>query len=144
VAETEIREPPIFIVGHWRSGTTYLHELMVLDDRFAYPTTYECFAPNHFLLTEWLATHLAWWAVPAQRPMDNMAAGWECPQEDEFALCNMGLPSPYLRCAFPNDPPEAAEYLDMQGVPAAEQERWKAGLVGFVMALTFKKQKRLV
>ena len=38
-------QPPLFIIGHWRSGTTFLHELMVLDDRFTYPTTYQCFAP---------------------------------------------------------------------------------------------------
>ena len=37
IAATEINHPPIFIIGHWRSGTTYLHELMVCDKRFAYP-----------------------------------------------------------------------------------------------------------
>ena len=38
--------------------------------------------------------------------MDNMAAGWDHPQEDEFALCNMGVPSPYLTIIFPNRPPQ--------------------------------------
>ena len=33
IAATEIKQPPIFIIGHWRSGTTYLHELMVCDER---------------------------------------------------------------------------------------------------------------
>ena len=27
----QIKDSPIFIIGHWRSGTTLLHELMVLD-----------------------------------------------------------------------------------------------------------------
>ncbi len=35
VAATEVLEAPVFIVGHWRSGTTYLHELMSCDRRFA-------------------------------------------------------------------------------------------------------------
>ena len=48
VARTELNRAPIFILGHWRSGTTYLHELLVLDERFAFPTTYECFAPTTF------------------------------------------------------------------------------------------------
>ncbi len=144
VNETEVKEPPIFILGHWRSGTTYLHELMVLDDRFASPSTFDCFVPNHFLLTEWPVKKLAWWAVPAQRPMDNMEAGWDCPQEDEFALCNMGLPSPYLRCAFPNDPPEGLESLNIDAVSDEERGRWVAGLQWFVRALTFKRQTRLV
>ena len=51
IAATTIDEPPVFIVGHWRSGTTFLHELLACDERFAFPTTYECFAPNHFVVT---------------------------------------------------------------------------------------------
>src|SRR5581483_387542 len=52
VARTPIRETPLFIIGHWRTGTTLLHELLILDERHTYSTTYECFDPNHFLLTE--------------------------------------------------------------------------------------------
>ena len=46
IENTKLVGDPIFIIGHWRSGTTLLHELMVLDDQFTYPTTYECFAPR--------------------------------------------------------------------------------------------------
>lgn len=42
VANTTIADPPIFIVGHWRTGTTLLHELLALDERHTPPTTYEC------------------------------------------------------------------------------------------------------
>ena len=31
VDRTQIKDAPIFIIGHWRSGTTLLHELLVLD-----------------------------------------------------------------------------------------------------------------
>src|SRR5262245_14846118 len=34
IEATQIEQPPVFIIGHWRSGTTYLHELMHLDERF--------------------------------------------------------------------------------------------------------------
>src|SRR5664279_234726 len=46
---TRIAEEPIFVIGHWRSGTTLLHELLVLDARHTYPDTYACFAANHFI-----------------------------------------------------------------------------------------------
>src|SRR4051794_440705 len=39
---TPIPDAPIFIVGHWRTGTTLLHELLILDGRHNFPTTYEC------------------------------------------------------------------------------------------------------
>ena len=88
IAQQPIKDAPIFIIGHWRSGTTLLHELMSLDERFTFPTTYECFVPNHFLISAWFDAWLKC-LLPKQRPMDNMALGWDRPQEDEFALCNM-------------------------------------------------------
>src|SRR6516162_399987 len=45
-------QPPLFILGIWRSGTTHLHNLLAQDDRFAYPTTYQVFYPRTFLTTE--------------------------------------------------------------------------------------------
>ena len=41
---------PIFIIGHWRSVTTVLHELLMLDHRFITPNTYQCFALHFFWL----------------------------------------------------------------------------------------------
>ena len=138
IAETQLQHPPVFIVGHWRSGTTFLHELMVRDDRFAYPTTYQVFAPNHFLVSEPWVTRLFFFLIPKQRPMDNMAAGWQRPQEDEFALMVMGAHSPYTRMAFPNNPPRDSEYLNMEGVPEKDLENWKAKLKSYVKLLTYK------
>jgi hypothetical protein len=144
IAETQVAEPPVFIIGHWRSGTTLLHELMVMDDRFTYPTTYQCFAPEHFLLTEWFFANYWGFLLPKKRPMDNMKAGWQRPQEDEFALLAMGIRSPYRRIAFPNRPPPDLEYLNMQGLSADDLEQWKAGLAEFVKTITLKEAKRVI
>ncbi|HUY31540.1 MAG TPA: sulfotransferase [Pirellulales bacterium] len=143
-AKVEIRHEPLFIVGHWRSGTTLLHELLVLDQRHTSPTTYECLVPNHFLLSEDFARRWLTFLLPAQRPMDNMAAGWDRPQEDEFALCNLGLPSPYLRIAFPNHPPQDTEYLTLEGLPAKDLAHWKRVFLGFLRQITYRTPKRIV
>jgi omega-hydroxy-beta-dihydromenaquinone-9 sulfotransferase len=144
VARTPIKDPPIFILGHWRSGTTLLHELLILDPRHGFPTTYQCLEPNHFILTEWLFSRLFFWLLPGRRPMDNMAAGWGRPQEEEFALCMLGQPSPYLTIAFPNNPPVNQEFLDFQGVSRKARKRWKAALMAFLQKVKFKNPKRLV
>ena len=136
--------PPVFIIGHWRSGTTYLHELMSLDTRFCSPTTYQCFAANHFLLTGSWLPQLTWFFMPKKRPTDDVEMGWNQPQEDEFALVNMGIPSPYLRMAFPNHPPVYLEYLDLEGLSAEELQAWKAGLFEFVRRMTVQNDRRLV
>jgi hypothetical protein len=144
IARTPIREAPIFIIGHWRTGTTFLHELLILDERHAYPNYYECMEPNHFLITERFFKRWFWFLMPAHRPMDNMAAGWDRPQEDEFALCMMGQPSPYLTIAFPNHRPQYPEYLDLEGLSPRALASWKRAFMGFVQRLTFKDPRRLV
>lgn len=146
VGKTAVPDDPIFILGHWRSGTTYLHELLAVDDRFATPTTYQCFAANHFLLTEPVITRLLWFLLPSRRPMDNVAAGWHAPQEDEFALCAKGVPSPYLRMSFPNDPTdEYLDYLDLENIGADQLRQWQAALTEFLRQLSvLYKDKRIV
>ena len=136
--------PPLFIIGHWRSGTTLLHELLMLDDRFCCPNTYQCFAPGHFLLTEWFMTRALAWMIPAKRPMDDVAAGWDRPQEDEFALLNMGAPSPYRRMAFPVTSPAVPEALDLARLPPAELDRWRRCLRRFLAALAAADPRRPV
>lgn len=141
---TKIVDEPLFVIGHWRAGTTLLHELMVLDERHTSPTTYECLVPNHFLTSEDFARRFLKFLLPSHRPMDNMATGWDRPQEDEFALCNLGLPSPYLTIAFPNHGPQYEEYLTLEGLTDAELGRWKRALTLFLRQITFRRRKRIV
>ncbi|WP_108925944.1 sulfotransferase family protein [Mycobacterium montefiorense] len=143
VANTAIGDAPIFIVGHWRSGTTMLHEMMVLDDRHTGPTTYECIAPHHFLLTQRFA-RFAEFLTSKHRAMDNMDMSMAHPQEDEFAWCMLGLPSPYLTIAFPNRPTQDEQYLDMDKLSARELETWKRTLFRFVQQVYFRRRKAIV
>ena len=140
----ELHGPPVFILGHWRSGTTLLHELMVRDDRYSSPSTYQCFAPHHFLVTEWFFRKFANWLLPGKRPMDNMEAGWDRPQEDEFALMNLGLPSPYRRIAFPNEGSVDLDYLDFKGVSDADQITWSQSLRRFMVAVGISTGRPLI
>jgi hypothetical protein len=144
VDHTRIEHPPLFILGHWRCGTTYLHDLLSLDDRFAAPTAYECHAVNHALLTQRVLPVVLRPFAPSRRPMDAVTFDFGRPQEDEFALMAMGIPSPYLRAAFPNKPAQFMEYLDFVGVPDEDLQRWKDALLRFARLVTFNRRKQLV
>lgn len=144
IREAQLHSPPVFIIGHWRSGTTLLHELMVRDERFSSPSTFQCFAPSHFLLTQWFFHTFAKWLLPGKRPMDNMDTGWDRPQEDEFALVNLGLPSPYRRIAFPKQGPVDMQYLDFDGVDDAAREHWIASLRSFLHSVSISTARPLV
>ncbi|HUG69410.1 MAG TPA: sulfotransferase [Pirellulaceae bacterium] len=145
IAACQLADDPIFILGHWRTGTTWLHELMVLDERHAFPTTYECLSPSHFLFSEALTSWWLWMLMPRRRPMDNVHIGLGTPQEDELALCALGAHSPYLTWAFPNHPPLDQEYLDLRDVSPDDLASWKATFDWFLRAVQVKNPgKRIV
>jgi hypothetical protein len=141
VRKTTIAEPPIFLIGHWRTGTTLLHELMICNERFGFPTTYQCIEPHHFLLTERLFSSWLRYLVPATRPMDNMPAALDRPQEDEMALCMLGTASPYSAMAFPNHSPGREDLLDLEPTGV---RRWKQRFYRFLQRVTLGTGKRLV
>ena len=144
IKQTRIVHAPVFVIGHWRSGTTLLHELLALDERHACPTTYECIFPSHFLVTERWFTRWYRFLMPPRRPVDRMRMGWTRPQEDEFALCNLGQSSPYLTIAFPNRGPQCDDYFDLEQVPADARQRWKECYLRFIRQLTVRDSRRVV
>ena len=133
-------QPPLFIVGHWRSGTTLLHELMVRDEQFSYPTTLQVMAPHHFLSSSWLMRPLLGFTLPKQRPMDAMAMGIDLPQEDEFAICNLGLNSSYLQWAWPNDR-QSERFLEPD---ASSEPHWRATFLRFLKRLAVNDPRRMI
>lgn len=144
IRRAKLKEPPLFVLGHWRSGTTLLHELLMLDPHNTCPNTYQCMAPHHFLWTESFLPAMIRWMLPSKRPMDSMSAGWDRPQEDEFALVNLGQPSPYFVWAFPNHGPVADEYLDLRSLSASDREAWKRTWHEFVQRLALLGDRRIV
>jgi len=144
VRRIALPDDPVFIIGHWRTGTTLLHELLALDPPNRCPTTYECLLPHHFLLTErWLKRWISF-ALPSRRPPDNMAVGWDRPQEDEFALCNMGAVSPYWQIGFPNEPPLDAGWIDLSGLSDEKRDQWRRAFRTFLQRLLCHRHGRLV
>ncbi|MFX1325564.1 MAG: sulfotransferase, partial [Promethearchaeota archaeon] len=47
--KTKLHSDPIFIIGHWRSGTTHLHNLLCQDPQFGFITMLQASFPKSFL-----------------------------------------------------------------------------------------------
>ena len=93
--------PPIFIVGHWRSGTTHLCNLLSLDPCFDYASPMDVGLPWEILgLTKWLSRPLRA-ALPDGRFIDNVAVTPDSLQEDEIAIASMTTLSFYHGIYFP-------------------------------------------
>ena len=144
VRATDIDKPPVFVIGHWRTGTTLLHELLIRDPQFGFPDMQDCFNPHHALLTNQFFKRYAKWMLPEKRPMDNMPFGWERPQEDEFALALLGVRSTYTDFAFPNRLPKDSGALDLSGLSPAQLAKWKRVFVRFLKEVTVRTGKQLV
>lgn len=144
IARQKIEHPPIFILGHWRSGTTLLHNLMTLDAGLTYSNLFQCVAPDNFLMTESWVTRLTRWTLSKTRPMDNMANDWTLPQEDEMALVLMTMMSPYLMLAHQKDPSQYARFFEMTDVTPAERQKWQSAVLRFMKKLTMRANKPIV
>lgn len=103
VRKTQITNPPVFIIGFWRSGTTLLHNMMCQDPKAAYVTTYQTVFPNHILSHAWWFKPIIGKFWPTHRPFDNVKMGMDLPQEEEIALANLQPISFYNFLYFPGD-----------------------------------------
>ena len=109
IEDIQIESDPLFILGHWRSGTTFVHNVFACDKHFGYTTTYQTVFPNLMLFGQSFFKKTMSWLMPDHRPADNMELKVDLPQEEEFALSNM---MPYTYYNFWFFPQRMLEYCD--------------------------------
>ena len=142
---TKLAEPPLFVLGHWRSGTTLLHELLILDERHTYPNTYECFAPHHFVWTEWFVPPLLAEAaaLDAADGHDGSRLGSSAGRRVRPAAISASRrrisPGPSRNTA--RSPTSISISLRSRD---AERERWKEALKSFVHYVAAMRNRRII
>jgi hypothetical protein len=145
IQQVEITKPPLFILGHWRSGTTLLHYLLAQDcDQFTFANTFQVVNPKTFLTTEEVMARRFAKLVPPTRPMDNMAQSFASPQEDEFAPLLLSFCSPYIGISFPGRVDHYSRFLTFREASPQEVDRWKDAFLWFCKKLTLKSDKSLL
>ncbi len=88
-------ESPVFIIGHWRSGTTNMHNHFLRDPQFASVTLLHCAIPAGFLTQGWVARLILNRRLPKSRPMDAVPLGVDEPMSEDFALAGLTHMSHY-------------------------------------------------
>ncbi len=136
--------PPIFVLGHWRSGTTHLHNLLCLDKRFAYPNLFQVMNPKTFLTTEKIAAKIQGFMAPRVRPFDNVAFHMDAPYEDEFIAWHATGLTTLMTFNFPRAAARYDRYLTFQEATEEEVSQWKSDLLKFLKKLTFKYNRPLI
>ncbi len=123
-----IHPSPIFIIGHWRSGTTHLHNLMCQDENLGYLSTFQAMAPGFCLIGETAIKQFLAKKAKSRYPtrlIDNIPLAFDAPQEDEFALANL-LPYSFIH-AF-SFPQQAQVFFErcvlFDGLSEATRSQW--------------------
>lgn len=152
----EEQEPPapIFVLGFWRSGTSFLHQLLCLDSRWSFPTMVQVQNPHTFFFIEgclqglraqlgrrlylkW--AKLIWGEVSGShtRLQDEVRAGAALPEEDEYAMVMM-------KQSWDLDPmlleilPRYYGYLSLRSLDPERIQDWQRSWLRFVKKLTLR------
>ena len=92
--------PPVFIVGHWRSGTTHLFNILSRQG-FSYVTPIAAGMPWDFVGLAAALGPVLERMLPRERFIDGIPVEPDSPQEDEIPLANMSPLSFYHGIYFP-------------------------------------------
>lgn len=148
INRTIISEKPIFILGHYRSGTTFLHKVLASDARFGFISNYDIVCPNSSLLFgKWLQAVLQFmiriFKIKTSFFNDTIL-DLNAPAEEERFLINKGSSfTDYWRFVFPRcwkewEPRKKFSNDDYR-------QRWKKEYQHLLKLITFKsKGKPLV
>ncbi len=145
LGEVELKHQPIFILGHWRQGTTFLHELFNCNPDYEFMALFESVFPNHFLYS---SSFLRWFLnlfLPETRPQDDLKITSDLPSEHDFAIANLSSMSPYSGAYFPNNQDAYNKYVTLEGLSEKQIGKIKSSFRYLMKKLIVKKKyKRLV
>ena len=146
IDNAKLDKAPIFIIGHWRSGTTYLHNLMAQDKELGFISTYQSIAPECSLIGGKTLQKLLSLIFPIKRPMDNMNWPLGSPQEDEILLSKMLPRGFYISLLFPRESGSAVEQaIDFEKYSIKFREKFKKAYIKILKIASLRcGSKRLI
>ena len=123
IASHQLEHDPIFILGHWRSGTSYLQTLLGQDPELATSTLYRSVFADISLVTEpWLKPILNRIARALRLPFSfqRLPLDLDIPAEADVGLCSLLSPYSYTwGHVFPTRLGEWMERLVLDPTPEA-------------------------
>ncbi|MCX6283933.1 MAG: sulfotransferase, partial [Bacteroidetes bacterium] len=144
-----ISKDPVFILGHYRSGTTYLQKLIVSDKQFGFLTNYDALFANSNLLFGRKMQAVFQWLINTfkiENPFfhNSIVLLSEPTEEDDYLMNKVSAYSAYWGLVFPK---RWREWLNgsVQFMDPKYYNGWKKEYLKTIRYVTFKnKGKQLV
>lgn len=128
--------PPVFILGHWRSGTTHLYNIMCQSGEWGFVPPVATGLPWDLFGIAKVFNPLLERALPKHRYIDNIPVNPDSPQEDEIAIANMSEVSFYHGIYFPKTFAENVQRgLFFDGCSTADIRGWQKQFTYFLRKL---------
>ena len=143
----ELKDDPVFVIGHPRTGTTLVHNLLSNDEKnFYFCTTFCAGFPSSFLWFENWGKFLFANIIDKTRPMDSMPLHFDLPQEDELAVCLLSQgTSYYMALYFMKQEITLRKFIDFhrdQGADIDDEKKWVQSFLYYMKKLTLRNQLR--
>lgn len=134
---------PIFILGHWRSGTSHLHNILINDKTFNYPSLLQVTFPNTFLTIQ-KEMNFKTSSNSNARPMDNMQISIQSPGEEEVAVWTMSTVSSIGNRLLQNKERHYDKFLTFENVTEDEYSEWESNFIYFLKKISLSDDRQLL
>lgn len=126
IKNTKLNKDPIYIVGHWRTGTTYLQNLLSRDPQFAWFDPIKTVTFSNCILLKPILNKIVKKLLVGARAMDNMEYTLDLPMEEVFAQATISTQAVSHMLVFP-DGGKGLKYVDTAFIdeqPEEKQKEW--------------------
>lgn len=143
----QIEQDPVFILGYYRSGTTYLQQMFMRDDRFGYTSLYQTIFPELMLTFEKSMTPVfenLTKIFKSQNHFHRIPLTWYSPGEEDVAMLSFsnsnaaqwGILFPENALGF------FTKYVLFENVPAKEVLQWQNNYLYLVKKISIANKNR--
>ncbi len=143
VARQKVEPDPVFLIGHWRSGTTHLQNVLNRDPQFGRVTLLQAAMPREYLLLSDGMKRRIGRLLPSTRLMDNVPIANDVPWEEELALTAVSRYSFYHVSFFPRCMERIFdESVMLDSGPEERIRQWEAAYLHFLRMVQFEQPGR--
>lgn len=129
--------PPLFILGHWRSGTTHMHYTFDKDPQFGTLTNYQTFLFSTSLLSKRFVKFLLSPLMPKERTQDNVKMSVDKPGEEEQPFATISTRTGFHSWIFPKNLSYFNKYNVFKGISTAEKKAWQKDYTSLLQTISY-------
>lgn len=141
IKKTKLQKDPLYVVGFWRSGTTYMQNILSKDPQFAWFDPVDTVTFNNCILMGSVLNKCIDPLLKGARPMDNLEYSRNLPMEEVFAQATISTQAISHMLVFP-DGGKGTKYIDTAFISeqsGKKKREWKRAYDYILKKITYIK-----